>query len=73
MIVYVLEFGNQRIEFATLELANQYAINNKIDAIPFEYEKVVEEVKIEVVEELPEAPKEIIDFINDLKTKYKIE
>jgi hypothetical protein len=43
MIVYVLEFGNQRIEFATMELANQYKIDNDIDAIPFEFEKVVED------------------------------
>jgi len=43
MIVYVLEFGNQRIEFPTIELANQYKIDNDIDTIPFEFEKVIED------------------------------
>ena len=31
-----------------------------------------EVIKPEIIEELPEAPKEIIEFINELKTKYKI-
>ncbi|WP_298119340.1 hypothetical protein [Flavobacterium sp.] len=47
MIVFVLEFENQRIEFPTIELANQYKIDNDIDAIPFEFEKVVEEIIID--------------------------
>lgn len=55
MIVYILEFDKQKIEFATLIEAENYALENSISEIPYEFEKL----PIEVVELPIEVPQEI--------------
>lgn len=46
MIIYVLEFENQRIEFLKLEEAIEYVKENDIKTEPFKYKKEIIEPNI---------------------------
>jgi len=69
MIVYVLEFGNQRIEFPTIELANQYKIDNDIDSIPFEFEKVIATDELTLAQKQEKYEQKIIQLFTYLMNR----